>query len=169
MKTGAVLSPCRTWRYALWREWDWTLGAFVVIGLNPSTADETTDDPTIRRCIGFAQRFGCGRLVMLNLFAFRATQPKDMLAALDPVGPQNDATLRTYAADPSSLFTVAAWGTHGSPERVAEVASIFSHLECFGRNKDGSPKHPLYLPATAPLTTFRGSRAAAPTQGDTTR
>lgn len=157
MLRGASFSDCRTYRYELWREWDPTLGAFVVIGLNPSTADERTDDPTIRRCIGFAQRFGCGRLVMLNLFAFRATKPKDMLATVDPIGPRNDEILRHHAADTGSLFTVAAWGIHGEPTRVAEVAAIFPRLECLGRNKDGSPKHPLYLPATAPLIPFRGN------------
>lgn len=157
MLKGASFSPCRTFRYELYREWDPTLGTFVVIGLNPSTADETKDDPTIRRCIGFAQRFGCGRLVMLNMFAFRATEPRDMLAAVDPVGPQNDDVLRKWAADPVAVFTIAAWGAQGAPERVAELAAIFPRLECFGKNRDGSPKHPLYLPKTAPLLPFRGA------------
>lgn len=156
MRTGAVFSDCRTWRYALWREWDEIASQLVVIGLNPSTADEMQDDPTIRRCIGFAKREGLGKLVMLNLFAFRATQPRDMFAAIDPIGPQTDTVLRAYATDPRTAVVVAAWGGNGTPERVAEVASIFSRLECFGRNKDGSPKHPLYLKGDTPIVPFRG-------------
>jgi hypothetical protein len=69
--SGATLSACRTWRYALWRRWDLSKPPFIVIGLNPSMADELQDDPTIRRCINFAKREGCGSYVMLNLFAFR--------------------------------------------------------------------------------------------------
>lgn len=157
-RSGAVFSDCRTWRYALWREWDEIASQMVVIGLNPSTADETEDDPTIRRCLGFARREGLGKLVMLNLYAFRATKPADMLAAVDPIGPQNDAVLRSYASDPRTDVVLAAWGNHGAPERVAEVASMFPLLQCLGRNANGSPKHPLYLRSDATLAHYRGAR-----------
>ena len=78
------------------------------VGLNPSTADETNDDPTIRRCIAFAREWGYARLHMANLFAFRATEPRDMMNASDPIGPENDKHLLTLAND--SILTVAAWG-----------------------------------------------------------
>jgi hypothetical protein len=150
-RSGAIFSDCRRYRYALWREWDATLPQLVLCGLNPSDADESRNDPTIRRGLGFARREGCGKLVMLNMHAFVATKPEDMLAAADPVGPLTDAVLRTYATDPRTLYVVAAWGTHGDPARVATIRTIFPTLMCFGTNKDGSPKHPLYLPKIAPL------------------
>lgn len=154
-RSGAVFSKDRRYRYTLWREWDQALPQFIVIGLNPSTADETQDDPTIRRCIGFAKREGCGKLVMLNLFAFRATQPREMFAAMDPEGEYADAVLRGYADDPRTSRVVAAWGVHGTPERVAAVAALFPEIQCFGRTRNGSPRHPLYLPSDAQLEPFR--------------
>jgi len=154
VKSGAVISPCRRYRYALWREWDKRAPQMLIIGLNPSTADEIEDDQTIKRCIGFAQREDCGKLVMLNLFAFRATEPRDMLAATDPIGPRNDAMLRSYSRDERTAFAVAAWGTHAPAARVTKVLSIFPKLVCFGRNADRSPKHPLYLPRDAPLVCY---------------
>lgn len=90
MRSGANFSRCRRFRYALWREWDATLPAVMLIGLNPSTADANHNDPTIRRCIGFARDWGFGGVRVLNLFAFRATYPDDLKAAADPVGPRND-------------------------------------------------------------------------------
>lgn len=139
-------SPCRQYRYTLWREWDMTNTRYLmVIGLNPSTADETHDDPTIRKCITFAKLLGCGALCMTNLFAFRATDPRVMKAAADPVGADNNRHLRDMAAGASLIL--AAWGNHGSYLGRAEtVMTAFPHLQCLGKNKDGSPKHPLYLP-----------------------
>jgi hypothetical protein len=172
----AIFSPCRRYRYALWREW-WETDCLVcdatmppgetcntcqrtrpvsdylmVIGLNPSTADETKNDPTIRRCIGFAKQWGFSALCMTNLFAFRATQPKDMKAENDPVGPENDHWLheaRFYAGR-----CLAAWGTHGSHMgRDAQVKFAVQGLSCLGKNANGSPKHPLYIAAnTQPIT-----------------
>lgn len=163
--TGAQLSADRMYRYTLWREWDATKPAFVVIGLNPSTADETADDPTIRRCIGFAKREGCGKLVMLNLFAFRATKPCDCFAAVDPVGPLNDATIAEYAncVEPRIKFVVAAWGAGANPTRASRVTAMFGSLYCFGRTKIGQPKHPLYLAASTPLEPYRGRSSGEPT------
>lgn len=140
----AVLSPCRCYRYELWRAW--AQGATVVfIGLNPSTADEKEDDPTIRKCVAYAKRWGYAGLCMTNLFAFRATDPAAMMAASDPVGPNNDATLRRLYATLGVL--VAAWGNDGKHlGRANQVMCILPKLYCLRRNKDGSPAHPLYLP-----------------------
>lgn len=139
-----VFSPCRTYRYALWREWNGGEGYAMFVGLNPSTADEIHDDPTIRRCMDFAQAWGYSALCMTNLFAFRATQPKLMKAAADPVGPENDLHLITLADDAG--VTVAAWGIHGTHRgRDLEVRRLLPSLHCLARTKHGHPRHPLYL------------------------
>jgi len=147
--TGAELSPCREYRYVLWRKWAWNGYADQVmfVGLNPSTADETEDDPTIRRCIGFAKSWGYSGLLMMNAFAFRATNPKVMMAAADPVGPSNDEAFG-YRRKQVGLI-VAAWGNHCSKERELEVLqSINEPVYCLGTNQSGSPKHPLYIKAS---------------------
>lgn len=149
--SGAFFSTCRTWRYALWRRWGKRSGRFVAfIGLNPSTADETINDPTVTRCINYAKRWGFDGMYMLNMFAYRATDPNDMKAATDPVGPRHDEWLRVYAN--RCALVVAAWGTHGIYlNRNRTVISLFRRegidLHCLGRTKDGHPKHPLYLRA----------------------
>lgn len=123
-----------------------------VIGLNPSTADEHKDDPTIRRCIDFAKRWGYSSLCMANLFAWRDTLPRNMKRAHDPIGPENDRYL-TEAALGAGLI-LAAWGRHGSHLNRGNVVramiedTAFRALNCLGYNADGSPKHPLYIPAT---------------------
>ena len=111
LDNGAELSDCGLYRYLLTRTWDAQCERVVFIGLNPSTADATEDDPTIRRIIGFARSWGYGGVDMLNLFAFRATDPSDLKAAVDPVGPKNDRYLAEYTS--RSHATVAAWGVHG--------------------------------------------------------
>lgn len=124
----------------------------VFIGLNPSTADENKDDPTIRRCIGFAKRFGFDGVVMLNLFAFRATLPEVMKAAPNPVGPHNDAVIKSYLGN----TFIAAWGVHGSfLGRDREVSAMIPELFCLGTTKEGHPRHPLYLKNDAELKLWR--------------
>ena len=146
MNTAAILSPCRKYRYSLTREWGTGL-AVLFVGLNPSTADETNDDPTIRRCIAFAREWGYARLHMANLFAFRATEPHDMMNASDPIGPENDKHLLTLAND--SILTVAAWGVHGTyGGRHAKVRRMLLRLHYLRLTKYGHPGHPLYLPKT---------------------
>lgn len=157
MKMTAQLSADRLYRYVLTREWEGTGGNLVVIGLNPSTADETTDDPTIRRCIGFAKREGMGGLVMVNLFAFRATDPGYMKLAEHPVahhgGTQNDAAICAALVNGKA---VAAWGVHGGFRgRDREVRNLIAgcgrKLYNLGLTKGGYPKHPLYLRGETPL------------------
>lgn len=154
-----VFSPCRKWRYTLWRRWDYEYGEGTrgevqppyaqFIGLNPSTADETKDDPTIRRCIAFAKSWGYGALCMTNLFAWRDTLPKNMKKALDPIGPDNDQWLLKVAHQAGVV--VAAWGKDGSHlYRAVKVKRLMAEngitLHCLRTNGDGSPEHPLYLP-----------------------
>lgn len=146
MQSGADISPCGLYRYDLWRRWSQIGGVVMFVGLNPSTADATLDDPTIRRCIGFARAWGFGGLVMTNLFAWRATDPRDMRAAARPVGPRNDDALR-YHYEHSSC-AVAAWGAHGTHlGRDAAVRAMLPRLHYLRLTKDGHPGHPLYLPA----------------------
>lgn len=141
----AIFSECRNYRYAIMREWDSSAPKVLFIGLNPSTADETTDDPTIRRCIGYAQSWGYGGLLMANLFAIRATDPKDMLSHPDPVGPLNNEWLMELSGQAG--ITVAAWGAHGGHrDRDEEIKKLISPLHCLAKTKQGKPRHPLYLP-----------------------
>jgi hypothetical protein len=152
MKRSANFSPCRLYRYALWREWGAEPGSVdcgyvLFVGLNPSTADETNDDPTIRRCIAFARAWGFSGICMANLFAFRATDPADMLAAADPVGVENDDWLERLAE--SAGLVVAAWGVHGTyMGRDARVKERIPDMHYLRLTKDGHPGHPLYLPKT---------------------
>lgn len=145
MKRSATLSPCRAYRYALWRRWG--RGPYAMfIGLNPSTADETNNDPTIRRCIGFARSWGYEALCMTNLFAYRATKPINMKKAVEPVGWDNDNTLRELAN--SAGVVVAAWGEHGTYKgRDQSVRLLVPALHYLRLTKGGHPGHPLYLPA----------------------
>ena len=148
MTRQTIFSPCRNYRYALWREWIGGDGYAMFVGLNPSTADETQDDPTIRRCIAFAKAWGYSGLCMTNLFAFRATDPRNMRAATDPVGPQNDAAILELAA--ASDRIICAWGTHGAHLRRGDEIEIklrgLNHpLFHLGLTKAGAPTHPLYI------------------------
>jgi hypothetical protein len=151
--TGAVFSPCRRYRYRLWRHWG-SGPTMAVIGLNPSTADETKNDPTITRIIGFAKREGCGRLEMLNLFAWRSPYPEDLYKPADPVGPDNDdAILGTCM---TAEVVVGAWGAEKIAKARAEhvramLADAELEVRCFGTTLSGAPRHPLYLRADTPL------------------
>ena len=158
--TGAAFSLDRVYRYGLWRRWGSPdAGAVLFVGLNPSTADETVDDPTIRRCVGFARSWGYGALYMANIFAFRATDPDDMKRAPDPIGPDNDSWLAFLATE--AHLAVAAWGVHGEfLNRGARVARLLSPgLMCLGRSKGGFPRHPLYLAASTECQPFEVAHA----------
>jgi hypothetical protein len=149
MLSDAIISECGKYRYSLTRTWDGSLPVACFIGLNPSTADASKDDPTIRKCVGFARRWGCGGIEMVNLFAFRATQPSDMKKAADPVGPLNDLYVCEAAARCRPL--VAAWGANGGFKGrdvglLGLLRSSGREVACLKLTRDGFPWHPLYVP-----------------------
>jgi hypothetical protein len=151
----ATISKCGQYRYALTRPGDVAAqrGPAVFIMLNPSTADAQLDDPTIRRCRGFARAWGSSGLEVVNLYALRSTDPSDLWLHADPVGPQNDKWLLRTARAAGEV--VCAWGMNAKAERVAEVARMLMEkgvrLKCLGVTKSGAPRHPLYVPASQPL------------------
>lgn len=151
IKKTAHLSPTGMYRYSLTRVWDGTLPQLGWIMLNPSTADAEVDDPTIGKCMGFARRGGYGGIAVANLFAFRATDPKDLKRSPEPIGPDNDAWISWTLG--ACHHTVLAWGAHGSfLGRSKEINEMIDTLGCgsatyaLARTKDGEPRHPLYLP-----------------------
>ncbi len=146
-KTALIEEPY--YRYLLYRQWRGG-SAVLFIGLNPSTADQFEDDPTIRRCVGFADRLGFGALYMGNLFAARTTDPRFLSELDDPVGPLTDLYLRKMAD--CTPMVVAVWGGHRMAwRRVSDIQTMFPVLYCFGQLGSGAPKHPLYLPKDAAL------------------
>lgn len=148
MKNTAQLSRCRQYRYALWRTWDETKPWAMFIGLNPSTADETNDDPTLIRCKNFARTWGYGGVCIANLFAYRATDPRVMMTHEKPVGPQNNKWLKALAREAG--IVVAAWGNYGAfMNRSHQVKKLIPNLHCLKINASGEPAHPLYQPVTA--------------------
>lgn len=151
MKTGAILSDDRAYRYALWRTWNARKGHVMFIGLNPSTADENKDDRTIKRCIKFAESWGYGGIYMLNLFAYRNKKPEEMKNAIDPFGVGNWRYLLNYAR--KSKLIIAAWTNDGNYKNQDELAKFMFtqnkiQLHCLVINKNGSPRHPLYVKAS---------------------
>lgn len=153
----AVLSECGAYRYALTRQWADGL-LLPIMMLNPSTADADVDDPTIRRCMGFGRREGFAGIEVHNLSAFRATDPKSLVAARGPVGPENDVWLEKLAVSAATPI-LCAWGANGGlMGRDAQVLKIFRSVGtacvCLGRTKAGHPSHPLYLSRYQPLEVF---------------
>lgn len=160
MFRSAAFSPCRRYRYKLSRVWSPTLPAVVFVGLNPSTADEQKDDPTVRRCIGFARKWNFGGLILVNLFAYRSTDPAGLLWAGDPVGPENDEQILASARTAAQV--VLAWGAKGNLlDRDQQVLSLLPDAHCLGTTKDGHPKHPLYLAGNTRVRPFRAVPFAA--------
>lgn len=186
---GAVISACGNYRYHLWREWrgfgrpetwDWwqdddgkpavdgvgeplgTPKAALFVMLNPSTADGDEDDRTIRRCVAFAQAWGYDRLEVVNLFAWRATEPKDMLALTakgDPIGPRNQQYIDRAVGDAG--IVVYGWGAHGG--HIDQDETVLGWIEdadgvphALRVTKDGFPSHPLYLPGDLTPVPYRG-------------
>ena len=140
---NATFSDCRKYRYALSRTWNGKKKTILFIGLNPSTADEKIDDPTIRRCINYAQNWGYGSLLMVNLFAYRATMPSELKNVKNPIGNDND--LHIIELSKKADIAVAAWGNEGTLlNRDKEVKKILPNLMCLKINKSGQPAHPLY-------------------------
>lgn len=146
--SGAVFSSDNHYRYCLWRCWEPDKDKALFIGLNPSTADASKNDPTIRRCISFAQGWGYGGVIVANLFAYKATYPTDLLKAKDPVGPDNNIWLSRLSKDAG--ITVACWGNHGQhQDRNHTVKQLLGDLHCLKINQSGEPAHPLYQPKSA--------------------
>ncbi len=148
----AIISGCRRYRYTLTRKIGCADKVVTFIMLNPSTADAHDDDPTIRRCKGFARHFSAGKLVVVNLFAFRATKPKVLLGEAEPIGPENDQHIRFAAeeAHNSGGMVIAAWGAHGGhKDRDKQVMAMFDAWDIFPKSlaetAGGMPRHPLYL------------------------
>ena len=160
-----VISKCQSYRYTLWREINGGSGDnLLFICLNPSVADATMDDPTVRRCMSYAASWGFSGMFMCNLFAYRATNPENMKKQSDPIGPDNNKWIKETARKCQKI--VLAWGNHGGHidrnTRVAELLSTET-LWCFGMTKSGQPKHPLYLKKTAPLVPFdKANNATVP-------
>lgn len=160
MPRSAILSPCRTWRYLLTRELYPSLGQVIInrtitfIGLNPSTADEYTNDPTIRRCMGFAKSFGGSKLLMVNLFAYRATDPKELLQVEDPIGPDNIAYIKDALRE--SDIVICAWGANPRVYMplTKYVYELINEPFCLGVTKGGHPRHPLYIRADQKLIPY---------------
>lgn len=158
METSATFSTCGMYRYALRRRWS-PGPSIMFVMLNPSTADAHQDDPTIRRCIGFAQLWGYGCLVGGNLFAFRATFPQKLKRCAEPIGPENDHWLTALASEADTL--VAAWGNHGRLlGRSLEVSAMLPDLMCLGLTQRGEPKRPLYAPKSARVVPLPGASAS---------
>jgi hypothetical protein len=149
---GAVFSRCGTWRYLLWRLPSPRAGVVGMGLLNPSQADETRDDPTIRQCRARGRQAGLAGLIIWNLFAFRATYPADLKRALDPVGPDNDAAIALALA--LSHRTILAWGNHGAHlgrDQAVLAQCAEKDVAVLGLTALGLPRHPLYLPRRARL------------------
>lgn len=168
---SAEISPCGQYRYTLTRR---PLspypdrGTAVFCMLNPSTADATLDDPTIRRCRGFADRWGCNGITVVNLYALRSTDPRALWAHTDPVGEANSYWLRAVARDCGTV--VCAWGAHAREDRVREAVAIFqsvgADLRCLGVTKAGAPRHPLYVRGDQPLLPWQPQQPTQPAEGE---
>lgn len=154
---GAELSADGRYRYRLWRAWGRGPGVLWIM-LNPSTADAQRDDPTIRRCAGFARKWGYKRIEVLNLFALRSPYPGELRLHKDPVGHRNDDVIAQRCEEMRTSLVVAAWGD--APQlyrsmllpREAVVSRLVGHpLMCIGTTRRGHPRHPLYVPAAKQL------------------
>lgn|SRR5262245_12423624 len=160
MLKGARLSPCRRYRLALWRQWDPALPTVVFCGLNPSTADENDDDATIRRELGFARDWGFGRLVKVNAYGWRDTDPKKMLAAEDPIGPGNLSEV-IYWATNAPLF-VACWGNNIRERHAYMLCKLVRQtgatIHVLRLTQRGNPEHTLRLPRKLRPVTWPGGR-----------
>lgn len=170
---SALISPCGTYRYWLRRVWDPALPLALFGLLNPSKADAEIDDPTARRGIGFAMAWGYGGLIFVNMYAFRSTDPKQLLKVPDPIGPDNDRHIQEQAAQ--AEIKVAAWGSNyprrhrgkgiGDPRIYFRVGAMRRLLGppvyCLGVTQNGDPKHPLYLPKETKPQIFWDEEEAA--------
>lgn len=160
VRKDAEISPCGRYRTWLTREWDARCWKMPFVMLNPSIADADIDDPTIRRCMGFARRERYGGIVVANLYSLRATNPAELRTADYPVGPGNEAALYRLAKGcvESAVPIVCAWGVNGAERGstfiVAKFRTMGCKLVCLGKTAQGAPRHPLYVASAQPLEPF---------------
>lgn len=145
---SATFSPCRQYRYTLTRTWSTQDKPWMFLMLNPSTADEVVNDPTVSRCQARAKSAGAGGLIVTNIFAWRSTDPQALYGHQDPVGPDNDRAILEMATQAGRV--ICAWGNHGElAGRGEAVRTMLLGAGCtpyvLALNKGGSPKHPLYV------------------------
>lgn len=156
-ESDAVISDCGKYRYLLRRVWDQQKPRALLVMLNPSTADASTDDPTIKSCIRLTNGLGFGGFEVVNLYAWRATDPAMLAHVADPIGKNNDGVIA--AAINRWDIPICAWGKNAGHSRARAVYEALTAQRpaafCFDMNKDGSPKHPLYIKSGTQLQTFR--------------
>lgn len=157
LERDAVISDCGKYRYLLRRSWDYSKPRALYVMLNPSTADASIDDPTIRSCTRLVRALGYGSFEVVNLYGWRATDPTELIGAPDPVGKDNDHI--AAAAIGRCDVTICAWGAHPMADRRkrAMLSLISSHRPaayCLGKTKAGNPKHPLYIKTGTQLETI---------------
>lgn len=152
--SGAILSDCGKYRYQLWRTWDESKPKVLFIMLNPSTADASADDPTIRRCIGFAKAWGYGGIMVGNLFALRATDPQELKKIVFNEEHYFHADQNAQHLDKMAYQCKIIVYAYGNPpiDKYNEPVSCFYSRHHLGLTKAGNPKHPLYLPKNTTLT-----------------
>lgn len=161
--SGAVFSACNLYRYKLWREWCSDLEPMVWCCQNPSTADENDDDPSVRKMMGFARANGCGGIVLYNIFAYRATDERELFKVADPIGPESlshfDGLLKYLRETPKAKLVVG-WGNQLVTKRHSLMRMAYRNIGlklagagalCLGTTKSGDPKHPLFVPYSQPL------------------
>lgn len=150
---GAIFDSGEVYRYALWRTWDTNKPSMMFLLLNPSTATAEIMDPTMTRCMGFAMRWGYGKMVVANIFALRSTDPKMLYLHSDPIGPDNNKHIVEMVQKANRV--VVGWGNHGTfksrGKAVLKLISPHTDIYCFGLTEKKQPRHPLYLPNNADL------------------
>jgi hypothetical protein len=152
--SNARFSDCEKYRYTLTRTWSENKGRILFIGLNPSTADEVKNDPTVTRMINFAKSWGYGSATVCNIFAFRATFPSDLKKSQDPIGKENDKWIAHELNSADKV--IAAWGNHGKfLLRSNDVLKYLKKFHHFGLTKQGEPRHVLYLRNDASLIAWK--------------
>jgi hypothetical protein len=147
------------YRYVLKRIWDTSKPKIAFVGLNPSVASEQADDNTVRKCINIARRQGFGEMVMLNAYGYRSTDPSALTTFPNPEGALNDNHILEECETSSKI--VVAWGSHASDQRHSSLMKLLDKfsLWCFAKNKDGKPKHPLYVPINSQLILYSEAKS----------
>lgn len=160
MERGALISDCGAFRYQLIRKWDEALPCLCFVMLNPSTADAQEDDPTIRKCVGFAKRNGYGSIQVVNLYAYRATDPADLRRAGMQEGPENWREICLAVRRCEAV--VLAWGAFGPTSWTQRVGRLLGEIKltglsplCLGKTQEGKPRHPLMVPYSQSLIPFK--------------